>query len=658
MKPRKSDLVGQRVLSIIRDMRSLFARVPYREARYFIIVCAVVLAGLVALKEGMGAWAEKGEKRLERLKQKSSTVAPEAYVPVWLYKGVKVNLVLAGALLLASPWLGKRREAGMTFRDAPARQPWKRWEILACVGLMGLAAWHNQPRLFHSMWGDEEFNASRFILDEVERQPDGTLQLTPRDWTTTLWNMRKPTNHLGYSVFARLVHEAFYEKTTEANAPWFSEALLRAPIFVSGLLLIPAFLWALRVWGLRGWWGLLLLVLHPWFTRFGVDGRGYGFIILGVVLMTGVLGRALQTGRWKWWVAFGFGAFFLVWSNLQGVYATVALNLVAAACLMQQGPRQPGTWLLARRWLVANMITLMLIVGWLAPCWPQVQEFMAKGEIRGTLDARFWQDGLCAWVFGQPYQPWEEPDNPLRYALTLSMQRLPLLQAMGLGLSLGLILTGLVTMLLRREHRPLLLLTLGGPAVMLLHMYVGKNRPYDWYFCPFVPGLFLMAAAGAECWLGATVGTARQAMARATLAMTVGLFALITWQPRQLLRNHAIEPSRESVAVYRKAINPRSPDIDKGVMSGAFRMYTEGYDPAQYRFDTVEELRALLAEADRTGRSFHVNVGFFRFLREQATTKPICDLLMDTSLFEQEATLHGLLHPTTRHVFRYKGATR
>lgn len=641
-------------------MRSLFARIPWRGSLPFIIACAVVLLSLFAVKEAMGGTGS-AEKRLKRLQEKSraggGNVAPEAYVPIWLYKGLKANLVLVGALLLASPWLGKRRSPEMEFMPPLETKPVGRWEVIVCVALMGVAAWHNYPRLFHSMWGDEEFNASRFILDRVERQPDGSLKVTPREWTTTLWNMRKPTNHLGYSVFARLTHDTFFQKSTEPTAAWFSEALLRTPVFVAGLLLIPAFLWALRVWGIRAWWGLLLLLLHPWYTRFGVDGRGYGFIMLGAVLTLGVLGRALQSGRWLWWALFGLGNFFIIWCNLQGAYPAVALNLTAAVCLWELGLKNPSTWLLARRWFVANMITLVMVVGWLAPCWPQLQEFMAKGEIHGTLDARFWRDGLSAWLFGQPYEPWEEPDNPYRYALQISLQTLPVLQLVGIALILALLTLGVVALLRQRFRRALVLFALGAPVVMLLHMYLGQNRPYDWYFSPFVPGLFLLAAAGADSLVGydSSRSTMPRALAQAGLAMTVLLFAFITRQPRSLLRDHAIEPTREAVAAYRTNINPLNPAIDEGVMSGAFRMYTEGYDPAEYRFDTVEELQKLMAEADRSARAFYINVGFFRYLQSQPSTKPICDMLTDPAIFELQSVHYGLLHPTTRHVFRYKG---
>lgn len=661
-----------------------------RESRNLIIICAIVFAGLLAArmyigkrydnkgylerayKEDVAGLRARGlnkeadalrrdktlteqEARIQERKAKGDTVAPEAYVPVWLYKGLHLNLAIAGVLLLLSPLLGRKRSAEMKFLQGLPPPPFPKWQIAACAAVMAFAAWQNAPRLFHSMWGDEEFNASRFILDYAERNDAGTLEIKERSWVTTLWNMRKPTNHLGYSFFARLTHDTFFQKSKGATDPWFSEALLRTPVFVAGLLLIPAFLWALRVWGLQPWWGLPFLVLHPWFTRFGVDGRGYGFVMLGAAVMLGVLGRALQTGRWRWWVPFGLLGFFLVWSNLQGIYPVVALNLTAFVCLLRRDLAWPARSLLASRWFVANMLTLMLIVGYLAPCLPQFQEFMARREIGGDLDWRFWKDGLCAWAFGQPFHPWDDPQNPLLYAMEISMQTLPALHVVGIALFGVLVIAGIIDLARKAEHRALLAFTLGAPAIMLLHMTVTNNRPYDWYFTPFLPGLFLMVAAGAMFF---TSRFSRKLASVSLLVLTLALYAFVTRQPRTLLREHPIEPSRDSVALYRKITNPRHPDIDKDVMSGAIAMYSEGYDPALHRVDDVPALQALMAEADRTNRKLYMNVGYFKFLRDPVhapNTAPMCKIMEDPAQFEHVATLPGLLPYTTRDVFRYKG---
>jgi hypothetical protein len=115
-----------------------------------------------------------------------------------------------------------------------------------------------------------------------------------------------------------------------------------------------------------------------------------------------------------------------------------------------------------------------------------------------------------------------------------------------------------------------------------------------------------------------------------------------------------LEPGRESVALYRTEVaNPRNPDIDKKLISGALSMYTEGYDPALRRFKDSAGLKELTALADSTGRELYINVGFLRFVRT-GPMKEVCDVIEDPAKFDHVATLYGLLPYTTRDVFRYR----
>lgn len=624
-----------------------FLPTTFRSSLPLIVVCAAVFASLLIARVSIDR-PEKAERNIQKRQAEGKVISPEAYVPVWLYKGLELNVFLAAALLLASPWLGRGRGESPLLSE-PAKKPLGVMGVGLVVVVMGVAAWHHAPRLTKGMWGDEEFNASRFILPSAKRADDGTIKMEDRTWTTTLWNMRKPTNHLGYSVFARLSHDTFFKPTTGPKDPWFSEAWLRAPVFVAGLLLIPAFVWALRVWGLNPWWALVMMLFHPWILRFGVDGRGYGFLMLAGVLILGVVGRALQTGKWVWWALLSFLGFFLVWSNLQGVYTLAGVHLMVLAGLLNPALKWPAKLHLGSRWIVSGVFTLMLIIGYLAPCWPQLQEFMAKREIAGSLDARFWLDGICAWFFGQAWVPWLQPDNPLRYAMELSMQKLPLLHWVGIVSIVAAALFGAVIVLVRKAWWPLAAFALLSPLAMLAHMFVSENRPYDWYFSSFVPGLFLLVAVCftlLQRWKVASVAVA---------IILTGLYAFITREPRGFLRDNDIEPSRASVASYREVTNPRHPDIDKEVISGAFTMYTEGYDPALRRFSDVPGLYALMEEADRTGKQLYINVGYLKFLRDSPGTSAITAVLEDTKLFENSGRFYGLLPYTTRDVFHYLG---
>ena len=105
-----------------------------------------------------------------------------------------------------------------------------------------------------------------------------------------MWSFRKTTNHLGFSALARLSHDTFFVKKTGPTDPFFSEALIRLPVFIAGLLFIPALCWCCWVWGLRfGAVIALAAVSHPWLMRFGSDGRAYGLIMMGMPVMLGML---------------------------------------------------------------------------------------------------------------------------------------------------------------------------------------------------------------------------------------------------------------------------------------------------------------------------------------------------------------------------------
>jgi hypothetical protein len=130
-------------------------------------------------------------------------------------------------------------------------------------------------------------------------------------------------------------------------------------------------------------------------------------------------------------------------------------------------------------------------------------------------------------------------------------------------------------------------------------------------------------------------------------------FAFVTEKARTAYRMHPIEPSRESVSLYRKVTNPRNPDLEKDVISGGFVFYTEGYDPALRRFKDAAGLQALIAEAVRSHRQLFINTGMIEYARAYGFAE-VCAMLDDPAQFEHVATLTGLLPSTTREVYQWK----
>jgi hypothetical protein len=220
----------------------------------------------------------------------------------------------------------------------------------------------------------------------------------------------------------------------------------------------------------------------------------------------------------------------------------------------------------------------------------------------------------------------------------------------GVLLFVAVALWGAVTLAWNAKLRPLLVLIIGAPALMIAHMALSHVRPYDWYLVPYLPGLmFLMAAA-----FHSFAKTPRRCWALGAMILTLALFICVTWRERRLLREHPLESSRESVAFYRPVINPRHRDIDQ-VLSAGLAMYSEGYDPVLYRIKDEASMRELMAEADRSGKPLWFNCGYMRYMRVQENTAPMCKVLEDDTLFEHAKTFWGLLPFTTRDVYRYRG---
>ena len=280
----------------------------------------------------------------------------------------------------------------------------------------------------------------------------------------------------------------------------------------------------------------------------------------------------------------------------------------------------------------------------MAPCWPQLLEFLDQKPISGALDWPWWRDSFCEMFFGAPWSA--TTDSPL-LALTGSTKMSLALATPALIGALLMTPAGALLLLMEKRKRWLLLFALLGPALMLVHMAHSGIRPYSWYLLPYLPGLILI-------W-SAAFPFEENELEQVIIGAIVGVFVLLGgWNARSIYRHHPIEPSRDSVALYRTVTNPRNADIDKDVISGGFIMYTEGYDPALHRFKDAAGLRALMENADRTQRKLFINVGHIEYAREFGYAE-VCRIIEDPAQFEHVGHLPGLLFSTTRDVFRYRG---
>jgi hypothetical protein len=635
---------------------------------YLRLTCLLLISLLVAAI--FIEHPRKVDQHIAERKAAGRSVPTHWYVHAEGWRGITVNVALAALLVALTPWAGRKlRETG---EDEPnhataQRQPsgWMQHApmIMATV-CAAIFAGTTYQRLSHSLWGDEEYTMKRLIAPDVERGDDGALKFKETPWTTTLWSFRKTTNHIGYTAVARLFHDTFFKPGTGAKDGWFSEFWIRFPAWLAGIISVFAITWAAMRWHCALAIGLpLFWIMHPWVFRFGSDARGYGFVLLLVPLLFGLVERATATGRWRWWLGYALAQFYLLWTYTGSIYLVATLNLAALGMIATDRRRAGERLLMTSRWVVANLLSMMLLIGLMAPCVPQLLEFLESKPLSGTLDARWFQDTFSALLTGLPWHAWDA-SNPLCHTLSQVYEETPLALSVILTLLVISLLLGVVSLAMRPRARWLLVAILGAPALMITHMMLTGVRPYDWYFVPFLPGVFILLAAAPDAFSKLVLKTNGISKMRHSfiLIWIITAFSLCELaslvQARQLvlLIQNPVEPCRESVALTREITNPRHPDYDKDVITGGFSFYTEGYDPGMVRFQTAEELRSLMTRADAEKKKLFINFGFPAFTREHNVD--IFKLLDDPALFRRKAQLHGLFFTATREVYEYQARAR
>ena len=613
----------------------------------YVLISSALLLGLIIVFANVRS-PEKQEQQIAERIAAGKKPSTKMLVTVWLHHGLVINVGLAACLLALTPLacrsLDRRRE---DLTPAPARATLPQWLAVGGAAAIFLSA--GIPRLHHSFWGDEEFAAGRFIADQVEVSPEGKVQIEPTSWLDTLWNFWRPTNHIGYTAVARLSHDAFFTPTNGPTDPYFSETWVRLPTLLAGLASLLAIVWMCNVWGwsraapavVLAWSG------HAWLVRFGVDARGYGFVLMLLILLIGIVGRAVQTGRWRWWLLMGFVQFYVLWTHLGAVYFPLGMAAAALALIWTDEIKEDRL-AQSTRWLVGNLITVLLVVGIMAPQLVPFLKFLEQHVLPGSLDLAWIKDAACYLACGAPWLPWSAT-NP--FSTAVRDQGLPVvLDVIVLALSWSLIALGTKHLWSHRTQRGLILFLVGAPALMILHTIAGHTRPYHWYLIPFIPVLLALWAAGLT-WVLARWAKAGLLVG---IVFVFGTHAL-AWQQSRLLVQHPIEANRESVALTRQVTNPRNPDYGKEALTGHCIMTPGCYDPAGIRFETVADLRALMARADREHKPLFVNFGFRELYAE---TKPdILALLDDRTLFDPVASLPGLFLSTSREVVRYRSTS-
>jgi hypothetical protein len=630
-------------------LRAGIRRARARDPRGFAVrvgLGALLLALLLYLAFGPHPWSEGVAERV----REGKPIRPIDYARTWGWWTAAANATLVATFLATvRHWLGMATPEERVELPAPPAPAWFVPLVAAAVAASAVLAW---PRLSFSWWDDEEYAVRRYIDGTYVGSPSGEPRFEQLEWRDTFWDDREANNHVPQSALSRLSLAA-WRAIERPELAFASERAVRFPVYLAGIASVAMTAVFLRRLGLAaaGVCASWLLALHPWHIRYASEARGYALLLLGVPATWWLLVGALQRGTWRRWLAYGLVQAVLLWTHASMLYQLALTNLVGAAALAQLHRGTPALREQGMRFAVTNLASAGLFAQLMVPNLVQVMRYLEEwqGEAFGG-SLREIGAHLLAGV------GWRARDARHYVDAEGLAQSCPLGFSLVAGLGAILVAAGAARLLRGGGIRALLVpaLLLPGPILYLVSWSRG-DRFFTWYLVFTLPGLAALVSAGLT-WPSARVKSLRwrTALGTATICGWLGLFAWITSPPRAAVRAGSVVPSRESVLLTRPTLDPSAPENAR-ILTVSFSRPAAYYDPLGRWVDDVDQLRALMAEADAGGLPLYVNWGRPDLAAQRATE--LVNFVERGGDFEEVATLWGFEKRGKRLVYRYRGAT-
>jgi len=563
-----------------------------------------------------------------------------------------------GAVLLAAGALAAPRLAGAAApaSAAPSRRIGvPRWEWAMLAGIMIVPPLVNAPRLAQSLWLDEEFSLRHFMVgeftprDTADKAPIPTLRWNPVSLQECLWDYRSPNNHGFYSLLARLCHGG-PRKQEDRGAAYFTPWRLRLPAFAAAILAVPAVWYLMRRLGFSSLPALaapLFMVLHPWYVRYSTEARSYGLLLLLWPLAVLCLLEVLATRRWHWWLALALAEALLAWSWFNNIYWLAALNVPLAVAAWQARPSERIRFLIP--WIASALLAAALFLPFLLPGLLQVVAWVneGRGEAAPEYRNRMMADALTVLLTGEPWHS-ADPDNPLCPGRFADAAARPAWLMLSFALPIILFAAGLLGWKQRGPRGFLAVLLLPLP-LLFAHASLRGSLIMHWYPMPSLEAFAMIAAAGAH-----QLACLLPAISRPITTLALTTASCLAAQPAaQMLRIHEVEPNLAATRLTRTTLNPYHPDSGRESITAALVQPRRAYDPHIVTAKSPDDLRRLMQQASLRKVPFFIHLGDVK--RARAQLPEAMNLVDNPDLFRPVATLHGLDHAQTRHVWQWTG---
>jgi hypothetical protein len=630
--PRKK----QWMLTYVSSVREFLGRVGAK---------SWVLAGLVLLAMGeiglikFGPDGREAMAAVEAALEAGKRPHWEDLADMGLHFAGWINLAILVSLMVTRSWwmraLPVKQERQLAKGVGGLSWRWV-WVLLA-VG--GFAFYYAESSFAKKgLWWDEIWalkQASHGQWREAKNSPS-ELVFAPTSWKRCAFYYPKPTNHALQSLLQKATLTA-WQKLTGVAPHEVEEIIVRLPsLIASGVAVV---LMLRTVGAMGGVFAMgLILAIHPWHLRYGVDARAYPLIVPLVLASLLAAQRVIGSGGRSIPAWLGLTVALALWAySFMPAWAAIGLMFWVLAYFLCRGEecwRDKITVFL--RLSVAYGFVLMLWVQLFLPNFVQIKHWFEPGDTPHLVDSRVFASTNSNIFFGME---WERSDAETVEAEKLtSVEQVAGSSEAALGLMvLAALLTGVgFAVACYRAPVAAMLMAAVGLGV-LFYMAVTKvagTNFYPRFAMPLLPITVL-------CWAMIPL-IFNQALLRMGLAtiLAVGFFA-ITGEQREVLRTLPYKPMKE-IAAYLKdyPVAGKLGTRPRVLGFGLGREALIAYYPQMISTSDVHLLRQTMEQCRMGGQDLLVVKGYASF--NQSVVKEGFELITDANVFEELKGWPGL----------------
>lgn len=305
----------------------------------------------------------------------------EADVDVGLHVGAMINLGFLVLLAITSRfWVRSFSSEAPKTEVIRASTKWF-WPLVLLAVVAGTAL--RLPLASRSLWWDECWvirQCSHGTWKPDKKNPQ-ELSFSPTTWKRCAFYYQKPTNHAPMSL-AQKTSLTTWRSFTGAPDHDLSDLAARVPSLLASALAVVLMAWLLRLWGRPGVGVMagLLLAVHPWHMRYGVDARAYALVVplcLSALAAATLLlqSKGRKTGPWIW---LGLNQFIWLWAYPNALLDVALMFVILAWILIREQSSAADRWAVSSRLVVSHIAAAMLLLQAFLPNFMQARHWAGQ----------------------------------------------------------------------------------------------------------------------------------------------------------------------------------------------------------------------------------------------------------------------------------------